>query len=300
MTCYHPIVAYQHKFLHSKNGKHLIDFKGGSVREWDEIKLPCGRCIGCRLERSRQWAIRCVHESQYHDENMFLTLTFDDDHLDPEGSLRKSDFVLFMKRLRKYFDSQGKKIRFFHCGEYGSLYERPHHHAIIFGADFSDKVLWSTSCGFPLFRSKSLEKLWPYGFSSIAGVSFESCAYVARYVTKKITGDAADEHYHGREPEYVTMSRMPGIGYQWLLDHPEIYNFDEVVIRNGIKCKPPRYYDKIFDQIAPDYMEYIKNKRKLKASELDEKNRIPNRLAQKEDYKIEVCKKLIRKYESEN
>ena len=297
MTCYHPIVAYQHKFLHSKNGKHLIDFKGGSVREWDEIKLPCGRCIGCRLERSRQWAIRCVHEAQYHSENCFLTLTFDDDHLDPDGSLQKRDFVLFMKRLRKYFDTYGKKIRFFHCGEYGAKHERPHHHCIIFGADFPDKVLWTVSCGFPLYRSAALEQLWPFGFSSIAGVSFESCAYVARYVTKKINGELADEHYHGRQPEYVTMSRMPGIGYQWLMDHPEIYNYDEVIIRNGIKCKPPRYYDKIFDSIAPDYMKVIKDNRKLKAEINDEKNRIPNRLSQKEDYKIEVCKKLIRSYE---
>lgn len=300
MTCYHPIVAYQHKFLHSKNGKHLIDFKGGSVREWDEIKLPCGRCIGCRLERSRQWAIRCVHEAQYHDENCFLTLTFDDDHLDPDGSLQKRDFVLFMKRLRKYFAAYDKKVRFFHCGEYGSLHQRPHHHCIIFGADFHDKKLWTVSCGFPLYRSESLEKLWPFGFSSIAGVSFESCAYVARYITKKINGDLAEEHYHGRLPEYVSMSRMPGIGYQWLMDHPEIYNYDQVVIRNGIKCKPPRYYDKIFDEIAPDYMKLIKENRKLNAELLDEKNRIPNRLAQKEAYKEEVCKKLIRSYEINN
>ena len=297
MTCYHPIVAYQHRFRKTKTGKHLIDFKGGSFREWEEITLPCGRCIGCRLERSRQWAIRCVHEAQYHSENMFLTLTFNNEHLDPEGSLRKRDFVLFMKRLRKYFAAEGKKIRFFHCGEYGEMLQRPHHHAITFGADFSDKKLWSTSCGFPLYRSESLEKLWPFGFSSIAGVSFESCAYVARYITKKINGDMADEWYEGREPEYVTMSRMPGIGYQWLLDHPEIYNYDEVVIRNGFKCKPPRYYDKIFDSIAPDYMEMIKNNRKLNAQINSEKNKIPNRLAQKEEYKKEVTKKLIRNYE---
>ena len=100
MVCYHPLVAYQHKWRKSKNGKHLIDFKGGSVREWDEIKLPCGRCIGCRLERSRQWAVRCVHESMYHKENMFLTLTFDDAHLDPEGSLRKRDFVFFTLAIK--------------------------------------------------------------------------------------------------------------------------------------------------------------------------------------------------------
>ena len=298
MTCYHPIVAYQHRFLKTPAGKHIIDFKGGSFREWEEITLPCGRCIGCRLERSRQWAIRCVHEAQYHSENCFLTLTFNNEHLDPEGSLRKRDFVLFMKRLRKYFAAEGKKVRFFHCGEYGSQLQRPHHHCIIFGADFSDKVLWSISCGFPLYRSESLEKLWPFGFSSIAGVSFESCAYVARYIIKKVNGDLADEWYNGKEPEYISMSRMPGIGYQWLMDHPEIYNYDEVVIRNNIKCKPPRYYDKIFDSIAPDFMKVIKDNRKLKAEINKDINKIPNRLAQKEEYKLEVCKKLIRPYEN--
>ena len=268
MPCYHPVVAYQHKFRKSKTGKALIDFKGGSVREWEEIKLPCGRCIGCRLERSRQWALRCIHEAEYHDANCFITLTFDDKHLDPDGSLNKRDFVLFMKSLRKkVFEEYGARIRFFHCGEYGELHERPHHHAIIFGFDFPDKKLWRVVDGFPLYRSELLESVWTNGFSSIAGFSFESAAYVARYILKKVSGDDADEHYHGRVPEYVTMSRMPGIGYQWLMDHPEIYNYDDVAYFNHkgklIHCKPPKYYDKIFDSIAPDYMKKIKDNRKI-------------------------------------
>ena len=218
MTCYHPITAYQHRFLHSKNGKHLIDFKGGSYREWEEIQLPCGRCVGCRLDKSREWAVRCVHEALLHDKNCFITLTFNDDNLNEKGSLVKRDFVLFMKKLRKKF---GSGIRFFHCGEYGSQFQRPHHHAILFGFDFPDKVFWKLKNGHLLYRSSSLEKLWPYGFSSIGECNFETCAYVARYVLKKVNGDMAEEHYAGREPEYVSMSRMPGIGHDWLLDNPE-------------------------------------------------------------------------------
>lgn len=305
MTCYHPVVAYQHKFRKSKSGKSLIDFKGGSVREWDEIKLPCGRCIGCRLERSRQWALRCVHEAEYHEKNCFITLTFDDKHLDPDGSLVKRDFVLFMKSLRKEVWKQyGVRIRFFHCGEYGELHQRPHHHAIIFGFDFPDKQLWKVVDGFPLYRSKLLESIWDVGFSSIAGFSFESAAYVARYILKKVNGDEADDHYHGRVPEYVTMSRMPGIGYQWLMDHPEIYNYDDVAYFNHkgklIHCKPPKYYDKIFDSIAPDYMKKIRDNRKIIAKINDEKNRIPNRLAQMEEFKRIQIKRLRRKHEAEN
>ena len=95
MPCYHPVVAYQHKFRQSKTGKALIDFKGGSVREWEEIKLPCGRCIGCRLERSRQWALRCIHEAEYHDANCFITLTFDDKHFLPKR-LHKQNKISFI------------------------------------------------------------------------------------------------------------------------------------------------------------------------------------------------------------
>lgn len=297
MTCYHPITAYQHRYRRNPDtGKHVINFKGGSFREWEEITLPCGRCIGCRLEKSREWAVRCVHEALLYDSNCFITLTFNDSHLDSNGSLVKRDFVLFMKRLRKKY---GSGIRFFHCGEYGSKLGRPHHHAILFNFDFPDKELWRLSNGYPLYRSASLESLWPFGYSTVGACTFETAAYVARYVLKKVTGDSAAEHYNGKVPEYVTMSRMPGIGHDWLLKNPEIYNYDEVVIRNGIKCRPPAYYDKIFGELAPEFLEDLKEKRKVKAIEQAEKNRIPGRLSIKEQYKQLQASRLLRNYENE-
>lgn len=297
MTCYHPITAYQHRYRRNPDtGKHVIDFKGGSFRDWEEITLPCGRCIGCRLEKSREWAVRCVHEALLYDSNCFITLTFNDANLDSNGSLVKRDFVLFMKRLRKKY---GSGIRFFHCGEYGSKLGRPHHHAILFNFDFPDKKLWSVSNGYPLYRSASLESLWPFGYSTIGACTFETAAYVARYVLKKVNGDLAEEHYNGKVPEYVTMSRMPGIGHDWLLKNPEIYNYDEVVIRNGIKCRPPAYYDKIFGELAPEFLEDLKEKRKVKAIEQAEKNRIPGRLSIKEQYKQLQASRLLRSYENE-
>ena len=170
--------------------------------------VACGQCVGCRLERSRQWAIRCVHESQMHEQNCFITLTYSDEFLPENGSLQLKHFQDFMKRLRFHV---GGGIRFFHCGEYGEENGRPHHHAIIFNHDFADKKVWKTNNGVVLYRSKILEELWPYGFATVGCVSFESAAYVARYITKKVNGDMADSHYLGREPEYITMSRRPGV-----------------------------------------------------------------------------------------
>lgn len=297
MTCYHPLTAFVDLEEKTLSGKKKICFstpKG--LGQYEEIRLPCGKCIGCRLERSRQWAVRAIHEALLHDANCFITLTYSDEFLHPSGNLKfhKNDFVLFMKRLRKKF---GSGIRFFHCGEYGELWQRPHHHAILFGCDFTDKILVGRNCsGHFLYTSPTLERLWPFGIVRVGACTFESVAYVARYVTKKITGDEAYNHYYGRDPEYITMSRRPGIGHDWLLQNPEIYNYDEIIIRNGIKCRPPDYYDRIFEEIAPEFMEELKEKRRVKAIEcaVDDE-----RLSIKEEYKLLQAKKLVRNLEKE-
>jgi len=167
-----------------------------------------------------------------------------------------------MKRLRKYH-----KVRFFHCGEYGSLNMRPHYHAIIFGFSFPDrKKFKDLPSGFPVYTSEFLESLWPYGFSSVADCSFESAAYVARYVMKKVSGDAADEHYAGRRPEYVTMSRRPGIGAGWFdLYKDDVFPSDEVILK-GRRFKPPKFYDRLFEITDPDEFARIKAARIAAAS----------------------------------
>jgi hypothetical protein len=238
------------------------------------VKVPCGHCIGCRLDRSRNWAIRCVHEASLHKENCFITLTFDDEKVGRSAallrSLEKREYVLFMYRFRDRLDS---RIRFFHCGEYGSLNLRPHHHAIIFGYDFPDKVLWSERQGVKLFRSQLLEELWPYGYSTIGAVTYESCAYVARYIFKKVNGEQAAEHYGDRMPEYVTMSRRPGIASEWIKKFKDdVYPQDYVIIRNSIKCRPPRYYDNIYDEIVPGELSKIKQERKKRSNEHTDDN----------------------------
>lgn len=263
MPCYFPLQAFRARHM-TKNGKRAITF---DVRESDSSEilfLPCSRCIGCRLERSRQWALRCMLEASEHIRNCFITLTFNDENLPKDNSLDVRYFQNFMKKLRKKY---GNGIRFFHCGEYGDKYGRPHYHAILFNHDFDDKVLWKNSGQFPLYRSSALEKLWPYGYSSIGNVTFESAAYVARYVMKKVTGDGAWTHYLDvetgviKKPEYTTMSRKPGIASNWFSRFSsDVYPHDFMFLR-GRKMKPPKYFDRMFESKFPDLFEELKAKR---------------------------------------
>lgn len=219
--------------------------------------------------------MRCVHEAQMHEENSFLTLTYAPEHLPSDGSLDVVHFQQFMKRLRK--NQSGKTIRFFHCGEYGDLNGRPHYHALIFGHDFKDKEVVSVNKqGQKLYGSEALKKLWPWGHSSIGTVTFQSAGYCARYVVKKITGEAAKEHYERVDqetgeitrlkPEYTTMSRRPGIGKDWFEKYgSDVYPNDYVVI-DGKKHPPPRYYDKLLTDQNPDLMEQITKARVARAN----------------------------------
>lgn len=303
MPCYHPLTAWRAiGGINKDTGKWKITFDPTKGHPSTEMKIPCGQCIGCRLERSRQWAVRCVHEAKFHAHNSFITLTYNDAHLPSDGSLQPRHFQLFLKRLRKRLDYESDiKIRFFHCGEYGSEFARPHYHAIIFGYDFPDKVLWSVRSGVKLYRSLMLEELWTYGFSTVGAVTFESAAYVARYVLKKVTGDAADAHYHGRKPEYVTMSRKPGIAHDWIVNnYRDVYPRDSVLVRPDIHCKPPRYYDSIYDLISPEKSAKIRLERRLTGkSKANDPNNTYERLATREEYKTLQCSKLVRGYEKE-
>lgn len=261
MPCYSPLQGWRSRFVNRETGLRPITFKFSEAFNDLPVTVPCGQCIGCRLERSRQWAVRCIHEAQMHESNSFITLTYDNEHLPSSGSLVPEHFTLFMKRLRKELSHDEILIRYFMCGEYGSLHVRPHYHAIIFGYSFPDATHWQTNKGITLRRSGLLERLWPYGFSTVGDCTFESAAYVARYILKKVTGDKAEEHYGNRVPEYVRMSRRPGIASDWFKKyHTDVFPADYLVVR-GHKCRPPRYYDSIYDDISPKNMKKIKNKR---------------------------------------
>lgn len=192
-----------------------------------------------------------MHEASLHDRNCVVTLTYDDAHLPADGSLDREAFPRFVRRLRK----RGVRTRYFHCGEYGEAFSRPHYHGCLFGYDFPGRELVAPSkSGAAQWVSRELDRLWPFGFATIGTLNFESAAYIARYVTKKVTGQRAQEHYERLNPltgelvqveaEFATMSRRPGIGHGWLAKYGrEVYPSDEVIVR-GRAAKPPRYYDK--------------------------------------------------------
>ncbi|QXP07956.1 MAG: replication initiator protein [Arizlama microvirus] len=263
MACFHPLQAYQ-----TSDGSIIFSERKGDVVR--SLSLPCGQCRGCRLERSRQWAVRCMHEASLHEENCFITLTYDNDHCPTDRSLNYGDYQRFMKRFRKRF--KDSTIRFYMAGEYGEKFERPHFHACIFGFNFPDRTLWKrTPSGALIYRSKLLEDLWPFGYSSIGDVTFESAAYVARYVMKKRTGKGVGDHYEttdfetgeikDRVPEFNRMSLKPGIGYEWYRKFSsDIYPHDYVVI-NGREARPPKFYDKKFADDFPEEFEALQFQR---------------------------------------
>lgn len=247
MPCFGPLAAYYAK-ERNPNGKRSLVFRKDDSNTGVKLLVPCGRCSGCRLERVRQWAMRCMHEKRMYDSSAFLTLTYDDKHLPLDGSLSKDEFVLFMKRLRH---ETGDGLRFYGCGEYGDVSGRPHYHVLLFNFDFADKRAYKTTkAGFQLFTSVVLDRIWRNGQCFIGSVDFDSCAYVARYVMKKVIGkdtyDASLYDYSTgvvREPEFTLMSRRPGLGTGYYEKYgSEVYRRDSVVL-NGREMRPPRFYD---------------------------------------------------------
>ena len=265
------------------------------------LTIPCGQCVGCRLERSRQWAVRCVHEASLHEDNCFITLTYNNESLPEDGSLNKKHFQDFMKRLRKKY--KNKKIRYYHCGEYGDKNFRPHYHAIIFGLQFDDQKLFTVNNGEKLYTSEKLEKLWPFGFSTIGTVTFESAAYVARYVMKKVNGKNAKNHYervnndtgeiYNLVSEYNTMSRRPGIAAGWFDKYKDdVYPSDNIHLREKT-FRPPKFYDKMYEHLMPNEMEKIKKQRMINMQK-HAKDNTAERLAVKEQVKHAQLNQLIR------
>ena len=292
MPCYHPLKGWH------QAGTKAITFKyNDSIGV--PMSVPCGQCLGCRMEKSRQWAMRCMHEASLYDENSFITLTYAPENLPKNNTLKKAHFQKFMKRLRK---QNKNKIRYYHCGEYGETNLRPHYHAILFNKDFPDKTLLNNKKD--LFISEELQTAWPAGFSTIGSVSFESAAYVSRYILKKQTGRLAQrinpktglrtyERYisennkitnNKSDPietvisEYTTMSRRPGIARDWIEKYKDdVYPSDNIHL-NGVSMRPPKYYDNVVYEHYPSVIEEIKNAR---MENFDQSDNTPERLAVK-------------------
>lgn len=293
MACFHPLKAFYR--VNSETGKKVIVFAktkddkigyDGSGNVYGiPIDIPCGQCRGCRLEYSRQWAVRCVLEAMQYEHNYFVTLTYNDDNLPIQdnfqidklsgevlGHFQSSSLVpdhltKFMKDLRAYFKYHFDydNIRFFACGEYGEKFMRPHFHIILFNCPIPDLDLLKTSFnGDVYWRSQILDKLWNKGFVCVGSCNFSTCSYVARYMMKKQKGKNSDFYFDlGLLPPFTRCSRMPGIAKSYYdANSDKIYDYDQLVIvgsdGTSKKVKPPKYFDRLYDIQCPEDLKRIK------------------------------------------
>lgn len=231
------------------------------------IYVRCNKCVECVTQHSKEWSWRICYEARQYPFNCMLTLTYNESCLPKGDTLVKRDLQLFMKRLRKKVAPL--KIRFFACGEYGDLHGRPHYHIIIFGYDFIDKKLFFVDKqGVKTYRSKILESLWTFGFSSVIDFTEENALYCANYLQQvytppnlsiedkervlqslepfdvdpyKVLRQRGRQPYFldGRLKPFVQMSRRSGIGCSayndsWLATNK--------MYKDGHYMKLPRFY----------------------------------------------------------
>lgn len=276
MSCYHPIEAWDYTDQLDLLGPRQISMKGPQdlgdrkkmIRQGRRLLLPCRKCVGCRLDKSREWANRVVMEQLYHQESWFLTLTYDDEHLPPaypvdpataeilsvHATLVKEDLQKFFKRLR--FNSK-QELRYFASGEYGSQTYRPHYHCLIFGLHLDDlQPIKRNFSGDQYYVSDFIAKCWPYGIHILGQVTWNSAAYVARYTMKKATHGYTREYYEkaGIQSEFQTMSLRPAIGRRFYDDHPDLFEystFNVTTMYGGLKMSPPEYFRKLHKKDRP-------------------------------------------------
>lgn len=267
MACYSPMTGYRMRVA-NKNGKRSITFNKNLGYTDMKVTVPCGRCVGCLLERSRQWAVRCMHEASLYEDNCTLTLTYDDVNIPENGSLEIRDVQNFFKSFRRKYG----KARYFICGEYGDRYIRPHYHILLFDFIPSDLVVRrQTDTGFTVYTSSTIGNIWNKGFHEIGSLTFESAAYAARYCTKKIYGKEANEIYAKmkKKPEFITMSK--GIGKGHVMKYYKSIYYDDTVVVKGKRQKPPKYYDKILEELDKEKYDMIKIERLMSLEKAVEK-----------------------------
>jgi len=231
MSCLFPLVGYRGK--KNENGKRPIvfnrsqaDYSGYAGKV--EVDVPCGKCEGCRADKALSWAVRCANEASLHQQNCFITITYDDYHLPKDGKISKDQLRTFLNEIR----SHKKEIRYYACGEYGSKTNRPHYHACIFGTDFKGGHEYAIDD--QLYGITEIDKLWGQGKVSIAGFTMATACYVAGYVGKKAGKN--------EEESFQIMSTRPGIGFNWLRKYwPDVVATNSVVLEGREYPVPPQY-----------------------------------------------------------
>ena len=308
MTCYDPRPAWQINSPAHENPVIKIGALPGNAyaRGYDveAFKVPCRQCIGCRLDKTRDWTVRLTDELRYWETASFLTLTYADEHMPMHGSISKRALQLFIKRLRKSLDGE---VRHFSIGEYGDKFGRPHYHSILFGYDFPDRQFHKWNNGKVVYISDDLKALWPAGFSTIQGVSEDSIAYVAGYCQKKIVGKKADEHYyrqHPTEDRQVTVRpefqlQSLGLGKQYYEDYKDDLYPEDFHLLKGKPVPIPEYYDRLHAREYPEEHAALVERRKTKAAE-NEQDQTPERLAVREKIAIKKRNAKTRQMETDD
>lgn len=291
MACFHPLPAIANpkggRYRVGKEHEHFIpyiDFKTGELVE--EINIPCGQCIGCRLDKSRRWADRCTLEAVTapKDTSWFVTLTYAPEHesvlknsLDAL-TLRKDHLAEFNKKLLRYwsYHYNHEGIRFYGCGEYGDTNFRPHMHVLYFNLPLKDLQYHFTQDGNAYYQSEELAHIWGFSdFVIVTPFSWQNAAYTARYVMKKVTGKNAKAYYEALDlqPEFTQMSRMPGIGREYYEKHKEsIYRKialpdktlyqTSFVLPNGMERTKNNYFDYLMKKEDPEFVIFLGEGRK--------------------------------------
>lgn len=256
--CSHP--HYTIDLGLKENGKRNLKFIGFNpdlsslkqlqARYGDKsiVPLPCGKCVQCMINHAKEWAVRCVLEALEHDENYFITLTYDNEHLPKDGALHKEDLQKFFKRLRKEFG----ECRYFACGELGKGNQRPHFHALVFGLHLPDL---KPVLGHP--KSDRFTKVWPFGAYSIDEVTYASANYVAQYQSNKLFKGV-------HTGEFIVASNRPGLGASWCEKNLNtLLEYDAVFGKFGDlkQAKMPRYFEKVAERLDNGRFEILKRSR---------------------------------------
>lgn len=240
MSCIYPKWAWQLKTPNEK-GNHELTFQKQD-REPD-YRIPCAKCAGCQSDKRREWGIRMYHEAQYHDQNSFVTITYNDEHL--PGELQPQDARYFVKALKKEIPD----MKYFITGEYGEKTRRPHYHAIIFGADFRGA---SYPIDDQLYGNPLLNTIWPFGTVSIGEFTIASAMYTAGYVAKKTLD----------RDTFSIMSKRPPIGRAWVDDHKDNLRRIETIQVEGRQWPIPNTYLNWLD--ADETFNHLRENRKAK------------------------------------
>lgn len=313
MSCNFPIDVYQ-----DRDGGPVSFYADAAL---DHLEIPCGRCAGCRLGRAQAWSIRCQHEASLHDENCFVTLTYDDGHLpsvggaggvSPAVASSVSSSTLFYPHVQAFNRSLRKRVApkrfsFLCAGEYGERTSRPHYHMLLFGHRFDR--LWDLSrrgeVG-QLGESDEVKELWPFGNHFVGELTPQSASYVSQYCLKKVYGQGGDSFYDvvepfsgevlgRRVPEFLRMSLRPAIGRRWFEKFGSDVLPRDVALSENVRYHVPRYYEKLFATESPLEMDEVEFHRHILSKERAMNRAIERRSAREEILRARVARNAERR-----